>query len=79
MSRPRPETIEQIQRIRQLHDEGMPSSWIAEDVGLRPSQVRRIAGPSSGATEWRRCWALIRRDADLFALHQSLAPKLPAA
>jgi IS30 family transposase len=63
-------------RIVLLRAEGMPASWIAEDVGVCVDTIRTTspAYPAEVA-EWRTQFQYIRRDAELFALHVELAPK----
>lgn len=70
-------TAEQITRAQVLRDEGMPLPWIAEDLGLKISTVRRNTVEVPGArAAWREAWSQILRDKDLLELHWEFAPKI---
>lgn len=70
-------TEEERDRVRRLRQEGMPASWIAEDLGCSISAIHDIvhANPDE-VLAWRQSWARIRRDPALYALHREFAPKL---
>lgn len=69
-------TPEQLARARVLRAEGMPASWIAEDIG-RPRMVLFRAGMTTdraALSAWASVWTAIRRSPTLLALHYELAP-----
>lgn len=63
-------------RLAVLRAEGMPASWIAEDLGVHTHTVQTAvpADPEQVAA-WRSDFQHIRRNPALFALHCELAPK----
>lgn len=67
--------IEQA-RAAALAGEGMPASWIAEDLDVTRSAVAYAgaAMSSEDVTSWRVAWAHIRRHPPLLALHAEFAP-----
>ncbi|MEO8261647.1 MAG: hypothetical protein ABI566_03670 [Pseudolysinimonas sp.] len=68
-------TIDQIERAGMLRAEGMPAPWIAEDLGLPPATIRRIApADPEGQREWLRSWGRIRAVPALLALHNEFSP-----
>jgi len=73
---PRGLTPAQLERAMRLRSEGMPASWIAEDLG-RPRMVLFRAGMTtdrSALNAWASVWSAIRRSPTLLALHYELAP-----
>jgi len=60
-------------RIRQLLDEGMPATWVAEDVGMAPSTIYRHFGGTPHVREWKSVWSDIRTSPALLALHNEVA------
>jgi len=58
-----------------LRGEGLPASWIAEDLGCstKTVQTRTRAQPDEAAA-WRTVWQHIRRHPELYALHTQIAP-----
>jgi len=63
-------------RIRTLASEGMPCSWIAEDLDLSASRTRAVArelGVKLGS--FKSVWGFIRSHAELFELHSEFAPQ----
>lgn len=73
-------TPEQRDRIAVLIREGMPATWIAEDVGCARGTITRhaLVGATS-SSEWRQVWNRIRRNDALLQLHREFAPKSTAA
>jgi IS30 family transposase len=69
-------TDEQRARVKQLRAEGMPATWIAEDIGCNAETARAVvqAKPEE-VLDWRQSFALIRRNPELYALHRQFAPK----
>lgn len=69
-------TPEQRNRILTLIKEGMPATWIAEDIGCARGTITRhaLVGHTS-SNEWRQVWARIRRNDALLQLHREFAPK----
>ncbi|MBD8477589.1 helix-turn-helix domain-containing protein [Microbacterium sp. CFBP 8794] len=62
-------------RIEALRAEGMPATWIAEDLGVHPNTIRlAVAANPAQAAAWRADFQHIRRNAELFALHCEIAP-----
>jgi orotate phosphoribosyltransferase-like protein len=81
MTRPHA-TPADLKRMLQLADEGMVSSWIAEDLGLPARTVREHLGRTRGysitkaaRSDWYHAWQTIRRSTALFELHKEFAPK----
>lgn len=64
-------------RARMLLDEGMPASWIAEDLDCRRKSLFRSGLPSDpdASAQWRSVWGQIRRNPVLYALHQEIGPR----
>lgn len=68
-----PERVKQ--RVRNLHWEGVPANWIAEDVDLSVGQVRDILGRGARtAPEWKSVWHEIYKRPELLALHREFCP-----
>lgn len=66
----------EIERARMLAEEGMPMSWIAEDLNRdRNSLTRQVSPSEENIAEWRRVWQEIRRNETLFALHHDFYPR----
>lgn len=65
-----------LARAAMLRDEGMPASWIAEDLDCRRESLFRsgVTAPPALAAEWRQVWAQIRTNPTLYALHRDLQP-----
>lgn len=65
------------QRIEQLRTDGVPATWIAEDVGVRRETVIAVqhANPDD-TSEWLSVWPTIRKRPELYALHKLFAPKV---
>lgn len=70
---------DEIDRIAALTAEGMPATWIAEDLGRSPHQVRKLAtkmpGAKERAVEWRRAWPKISKNPTLLGFHEKFAPR----
>lgn len=69
-------TLAEAKRIRELAAEGMPATWIAEDLHLHDKTVRGIIGRMDPflVREWKCVWSGIRHDDDLYHLHRQFAP-----
>lgn len=68
-----PELLKAAQTRR---DEGEPCNWIAEDLGVTPSQVRQNTTPPADADrEWKSAWSQIQRHKHLLDLHREFAPR----
>jgi hypothetical protein len=68
---------EQAERIRVLAAEGMPYTWIGEDVDLDRDVVARVAKgcrPDDAPTQWRQVWGWVKHDHNRLALHDDFAP-----
>ena len=69
-------------RIDALAAEGMPATFIAEDVGVDYSVAQRRAqrapNRDQAVEEWRSVWHEIRKSAALTALHREFAPVFSA-
>jgi hypothetical protein len=76
---PRPYSTEELERIASLTLEGVPATWIAEDIGRNPESVRTKASKMPGALErtaqWSQVWSAIRRAPTLLELHRQFAPQ----
>ncbi|MBB4667074.1 hypothetical protein BKA24_001783 [Microbacterium marinum] len=64
-----------------LMAEGMPASWVAEDLDVRGNIARGIRARHMDAdqraevdAEWRSVWGDIRRNEELLELHRQFAP-----
>lgn len=69
---------ESEERVITLGKEGMPATWIAEDVGLCATTVRKIlrgAGVKAEQKEWLRAWSFIKASEEVLALHRECAPQ----
>lgn len=63
-------------RLRILAAEGMPASWIAEDIGYYVGTVRkRLADLNLPDDEWLKIQLSIRKTARLAPLHEEFRPK----
>jgi len=62
-------------RMEALRDEGLPASWIAEDLGCstKTVQLRTRTRPEEVAA-WRTDFQHTRKNPELFALHCEFAP-----
>jgi hypothetical protein len=69
-------TESDIERARVLRAEGVPMSWIAEDLDCRRMTLSRagISEDPEATAEWRSAWSKIRRSDQLYALHAEFAP-----
>lgn len=75
-STPRGLTPEQLARAMRLRSEGMPASWIAEDLDKSRMTLIRAGMPTDRAAlaAWASVWTAIRRSPALLALHHEFAP-----
>lgn len=70
-------TPEEIKRGTTLRDEGMPATWIAEDLGKDLRELRRVLPPDPEASkEWKRVWSGIFPNPTLLALHEEFKPRV---
>ncbi len=73
-----PTTEEEQARVRLLAAEGVPSTWVAEDVHRSPSTVRKwmsvVPGSRERLAEWRSVWPGILKNPTMLALHREFAP-----
>lgn len=68
-------SAEQYERMRILVAEGMPATWIAEDIGCDRSTVTSAYPFGKEAkAEWARAWSRIRNSSALLELHKEFAP-----
>ena len=67
-------TFDDHLRVHTLLAEGMPSSWIAEDIGRSRDTVlpvaRRRGDHAEAVREWKSVWSQIKNNAVLLALHE---------
>lgn len=68
-------TDEQIARARALSKEGVIATWIAEDVGIEYSYLRKQIGMPGVPEGWYSVWQEILKSPVLYALHCEFAPK----
>lgn len=62
-------------RVAVLRGEGMPASWIAEDLGVHVHTVQSSTPADPAEVQaWRSDFQHIRKDPELFALHCEFAP-----
>lgn len=58
--------------------EGVPATWIAEEMGVSVDVVRyraRLAGIRGRRSGWASVWPQIRSRSDLLKLHREFAPR----
>jgi DNA-binding CsgD family transcriptional regulator len=68
-------TLDQIRRMEILTEEGMPSTWVAEDLGCNRSTVTVLTPfGKHNSREWLIVWQKIRQSDELLALHRQFAP-----
>lgn len=61
-------------RAAQLIEEGVPSTWVAEDTGLNVYAIRKRLKPGD-TSGWNEAWPGIRFNRELKALHDEFAPR----
>ncbi|OJU44456.1 MAG: hypothetical protein BGN98_13810 [Microbacterium sp. 69-7] len=76
----KPYTPQELERIYALVEEGMPISFIAEDIGRSGIHLRErfdvnAHRPADAVLEWKRTWSAIRRSPELLELHRQFHPK----
>ena len=72
---PTQEQLDMIDQINSFISEGMPSTWIAETLGIDKSTIFYYARhKKENVLEWRRVWTYIRRSPELLKLHREFAP-----
>ena len=65
-----------VARAQVLRDEGMPMSWIAEDIGYDPHTIAAWTTRAPGAAAaWSQAWGEIQRHQHLMDLHWEFAPR----
>lgn len=73
-----PLTETEERRVVSLLAEGMPATWIMEDIPMSPYTTKQLRRGKSwaieNAKEWQRVWASIRRDPVLLKLHWEFSP-----
>lgn len=76
MAKQRTLTGPDLERAQELRAEGMPASWIAEDLDCRRESLFRsgVTADPALASDWRKVWAKIRTNPDLLALHVQFQP-----
>lgn len=79
---PVPMPPEKRERALVLLREGMPATWIAEDLNVNTETIRemgrKLGAPRQEAvTEWQRTWIRIRNNTVLFQLHESFTTHNP--
>lgn len=69
-------TPEELERAKLLASEGMPLTWIAEDLNRHASTIaKKLDGREKAVSEWREVWQYIRRRERLFELHHEFHPR----
>lgn len=70
---------EKLDRMLVLAREGMPTNWIAEDVGLSADTVRKHVCKNPDYRReirgWSSVWPKIRKSSKLMGLHREFAPR----
>lgn len=68
-------------RARLLLEEGMPATWVAEDLGVPSEYIyavsTQIQDRAEHVLEWQRAWARLRRNPLLLDLHREFNPAHP--
>lgn len=67
-------TEREMARAKILADEGMPVSWIAEDLGRNVKNLRKRIKPGR-SKEWSSAWHSIRQSSRQLELHREFAPR----
>lgn len=63
-------------RVRALLSEGMPATWVAEDVRQNPTTIaKRFRSDPDNVRAWRQVWQQIRRSEVLYDLHNEFYPR----
>lgn len=69
------------ERARLLLSEGLPATWVAEDLALRSDDIYPVSASIPDRAEhvlaWQQEWARIRRNPVLLALHREFNPAAP--
>lgn len=71
---PRRYTRQELARARLLADEGLPITWVAEDIERGAVELRKKLRRGH-APGWLEVWPKIRRNPTLLALHREFAPQ----
>lgn len=67
-------TPEQRARAQQLLDDGLPGTWVAEDIGVKTHHIYSNWPRSKGGKDWASVWHSIRNNETLLTLHEEFAP-----
>lgn len=74
-------TSQQRERATLLLEDGVPTSWVAEDVGLSLTTVEGFITPELRARrepsrkDWLSAWTSIKRNPTLLALHREFTTR----
>jgi len=69
-------TEDEIARAKALFDEGMPLTWIAEDLHRSDKTLSKQLGMRPAlVSQWKEVWQQIRRSEQLLELHRQIAPQ----
>lgn len=76
----KPYSQQELQRVYVLAEEGMPMTFIAEDIGRNSVHLRdrfdvSAHRPKDAVIEWKRTWSAIRSNPVLLELHREFHPK----
>ena len=67
-----------VERIKILTAEGLPTPWVAEDIGRTYMHVARVAASvperAENVREWQIAWAQIKNHPELVELHRQFCP-----
>lgn len=64
-----------VQRLERLLDDGLPDTWVAEEMGLPLGLVHARAQARGGSLSgWGEVWGGIVKSPPLLALHREIAP-----
>lgn len=64
-----------LELLFRLRDEGAPTTWVAETLGISVHTVKAYRALSTSAhKDWMAVWQQIRRNPTLLALHYEFAP-----
>jgi hypothetical protein len=76
---PQAYTEAEKERVALLVTEGLPNTWIAEDIDRSIKSVQKKAALVDGAAQrnfdWAHVWPHIMHNDDLLRLHRQIAPQ----
>lgn len=71
---------EKVEWARKAAAEGMPCTWIGEELGITRERAMSIVAddrPAGANREWNQTWGWIKKQPHYLELHRELAPGNP--